>query len=80
MELELGLDEVDAIDVLAGLTEGDSAGRLRSKVTDERLYVFKPDVGGTVIYIKVILRANCVVVSFHEEGYDDEREDDSKDE
>jgi hypothetical protein len=29
--------------------------------------VFKPEVGGVVGYVKVILRNECVVISFHEE-------------
>ena len=31
------------------------------------MYVFKPDVGGLVLYLKVVLREDCVVVSFHED-------------
>jgi hypothetical protein len=41
------------------------------------MYVFKPAVAGTVVYLKLVLRAECVVVSFHEdegEGEDDEEQ------
>jgi hypothetical protein len=31
------------------------------------MYVFKPRLGGVVVYVKVIVRINCVVISFHEE-------------
>jgi hypothetical protein len=31
------------------------------------MYVFKPSVGGIVVYVKVVLRSDCVVISFHEE-------------
>jgi len=31
------------------------------------MYVFKPPVGGIVVYVKLILRSDCVVISFHEE-------------
>ena len=37
------------------------------------MYVFKPNVVGILVYVKLILRRGCVVVSFHEdEGGDDE--------
>ena len=64
---ELSLDEEDACDVLASLTAEDCAGRKRSATTGEWMYVFRPNVAGTVIYIKVILRINCVLISFHED-------------
>ena len=38
------------------------------------MYVFKPEVGGIVMYVKIVLRAHCVVVSFHEEQPDNEDE------
>ncbi|HET7502773.1 MAG TPA: type II toxin-antitoxin system MqsR family toxin [Kofleriaceae bacterium] len=63
--LQLGMDVEDACDVLVHLTATDSAGRLASAVTGEWLYVFKPRVEKTVIYVKVIIRNDCVVVSFH---------------
>jgi hypothetical protein len=65
--LDLGLDETDALDVLAGLTDADSAGRIVSKVTGEWLYMFKPTLGVTVLYLKLTLRTDCVVISFHEQ-------------
>ena len=62
--------------VLAGLATADSAGRLASRITDEWMYVFKPRVGAEVIYVKLVLRLDCVVVSFHEDeggaGHEDE--------
>lgn len=36
------------------------------------MYVFKPPVDETVVYVKVILRGDCVVISFHEEKASDE--------
>lgn len=33
----------------------------------EWLYVFKVDVHGLTLYIKVAIRENCVVISFHED-------------
>jgi len=31
------------------------------------MYVFKPKVAGSVLYVKVILRTNCILISFHED-------------
>ena len=31
------------------------------------MYVFKPSLEGVVVYVKVILRDDCLVVSFHED-------------
>lgn len=37
------------------------------------MYVFKPSVAGMLVYLKLVLRAECVVISFHEdEGEADE--------
>ena len=70
-----GLDEDDARELLAALTAQDSAGRLKSRETGEWMYIFKPRVEMTVIYVKVIVRSNCVVVSFHTDegaGHDED--------
>jgi hypothetical protein len=72
-----GLDEEDACDVLVALTADDSAGRLRSAITGEWMYLFKPSLDGTVLYVKLILRGDCIVVSFHEdESIEHEEEED----
>ena len=73
--LGMGLDEEDACDVLANLATSDFVERLRSKKTGEWMYVFKPTVGEVILYVKVILRSDCVVISFHEQG-DQSDEDD----
>lgn len=65
--LDMGLDEEDAGDVLANLAPSDLVERLVSKKTGEWMYVFKPSVGAVVVYVKVVLRSDCVVISFHEE-------------
>jgi hypothetical protein len=65
--LSIGLDEEDVCDILARLESSDFAERLTSNKTGEWTYVFKPFVGGIAIYVKVILRADCVVISFHED-------------
>ena len=65
---ELGLDEVDACNVLAGLNAPECAGRERSITTGEWMYVFKPNLAGRLLYIKVILRTSCVLISLHEDN------------
>lgn len=65
--LTLGLDFDDVCDVLCALKLSDFSGRLASRLTGEWLYVFKPEVGGMILYIKLLLRNDCVVVSFHED-------------
>jgi hypothetical protein len=70
----LGLDVDDAMAVIAGLRAADSAGRVVSEGTGEWLYVFKPQVGGTTVYLKLAVRTDCIVVSFHvdQEDHHDE--------
>ena len=71
--LGAGLDGRDACDVLVALKADDFAKRFESEYTGERMYVFKPLVAGSVIYLKLVLRTECLVVSFHEdEGEPDE--------
>jgi len=72
--LEIGLDAEDACDVLASLKPADFVGRVRSKVTGERMYILKPVVAEIVLYVKVILRDDCLVVSFHEDEGADEQD------
>jgi hypothetical protein len=71
-DLGMGLDEEDACDILVNLDASDFGERVRSKGTREWMYVFNPEVGGLRIYLKVILRAQCVVISFHEKDETDE--------
>lgn len=72
--LDLGLDEDDACDILATLSTRDFAERLLSRETGEWMYIFTPRVVGSVLYVKMILRADCVVMSFHEDE-DEDHED-----
>jgi hypothetical protein len=71
----IGLDAADACEALEELKVADFVERLVSETTGEWMYVFKPKVGGIVVYVKLILRRGCVVVSFHEDesGDDEER-------
>ena len=74
-QLGMGLDEEDACDVLASLIASEFDERLHATKTGEWMYVFTSDVGGVLVYVKVILRADCIVISFHEEG--DHRHEDT---
>jgi hypothetical protein len=65
--LGIGLDEEDACDVLTRLAVEDSAGRVESAWTGEWMYLFKPQLAGVVLYLKLIVRNDCLVVSFHED-------------
>jgi hypothetical protein len=70
--LGAGLDAQDGCDVLVGLREDEFAERFKSASTGEWMYVFKPTVASTTVYLKLILRAECVVVSFHEDEGDED--------
>jgi hypothetical protein len=45
--------------------------------TGEWMYLFKPLLAETALYVKVILRNECVVISFHEDEEGDHEEDDA---
>jgi hypothetical protein len=69
----LGLALDDVCEIIGSLSVGDSLGRLTSQATREWMYVFRPEIGRRIVYVKIVLRADCVVVSFHEdEGTRDE--------
>src|SRR5664279_1234952 len=72
--LGAGLDIQDACDVLGALAADDFSERFQSGRTGEWMYVFKPAVAGTVVYLKVTLRTECLVVSFHEDEGDGDEE------
>jgi len=71
-DLDMGLDVDDACDVLAALSPADFIEQLQSGRTGEWMYVFKPKVAGVTVYVKLILREECLVVSFHEDEPPDE--------
>lgn len=66
--LTLGLEKNDVRDVLMNLNLEDSSGRKISSISGEWMYLFLPLVGGLAVYIKIIIRADCVIISFHEDG------------
>jgi hypothetical protein len=67
------LDEEDACDIMASLRAADSTGRIRSATTHEWMYLFKPQQTETTLYLKLILRSDCIVISFH--GDEDDQEE-----
>ncbi len=69
--LEPELAEEDVYAVVARLERRDFTGRFVSKRTDEWMYVFKPLVEEQVIYVKLVLRNDCVLISFHEDDGDE---------
>ena len=71
-DLELGIDAMDAVAILVALKAGDAAGRLRSDGTGEWLDVFMPRFGGEKLYVKLLVRTECIVISFHEQVDDEE--------
>jgi hypothetical protein len=73
--LGLGLHESDGVEVVRGLTARECAGRVFSPESAEWLCVFRPLVAGTALYVKLVLRAHCVVISFHGGESGDENED-----
>lgn len=70
--LDLDLDPDDACDVLAALTPGEFFDRLQSPATGEPLLVFNPVLASVRLYVKLILRADCVVISFHADEQPDD--------
>ena len=77
--LELGLDETDVCEVLVDLAESDFRERITSNITQELLYVFAPNVCGVEIYLKIVIRENCIIISFHEDNKDGcEKEESTK--
>ena len=66
--LGAGLDVQDACDVLVAPIADDFAERFESEHTGKWMYVFKLSVAGTLVYLKLVVRTECVVVSFHEDA------------
>jgi hypothetical protein len=72
--LGLWLDLEFAAEILKELAEHEFVERVRSKKAGEWLYVFKPEVFEVVLYVKIAVRFQCVVISFHRDrdGQEDE--------
>jgi hypothetical protein len=70
LEFEPPLEAREACEILAHLMPGEFVGRLRSDRTGEWLYVFRPRVYGVPLYVKLVPRSRCVIISFHEDKED----------
>jgi hypothetical protein len=64
----VGLQQEDVRDILASLGRGERVERLRSERNGEWLYVFRPRVGPGPLYLKVVLRNGCTLISCHEDA------------
>ena len=73
--LDLPIDQEDALEVLRHLSAEDFSARFMSDLSDEWMYVFKPRVGGLLLYVKVIVRQKCRLISFHKDRGGDDDED-----
>ena len=71
-EIGIGLDQEDAAEVIEHLKSTDFAARLVSEYTGEWMYVFKPQIAEVVVYLKLVVRGDCIVVSFHSDEEEDE--------
>ena len=65
--LEIGIDETDICEILKNITALDFFEIIKSKITDEWMYVFKITIETTLVYLKLILRDNCIIISCHED-------------
>lgn len=74
----VGLDWLDACEALEGLRSEDFIERLASERTGEWMYVFKPQIGAITFYVKVVLRSECLVISFHEDEDDEDGEENGR--
>ena len=73
-EFPIAFDVQDACDVLNRLRSVDFDSVSTSIGTGETLYIFKPEVASMRLYVKLLMRAHCVVISFHEDRPDDVEE------
>ena len=73
-EFPIAFDAQDACDVLNWLRSADFDSAATSIETGETLYIFKPEVASVRLYVKLLMRAHCVVISFHEDRPDDVEE------
>lgn len=65
--LEMDLDVDDVCSMLQEIKVKYFWEKTRSDKTGEWMYIFKPIVAGITIYLKIIMRSDCIVISFHED-------------
>lgn len=64
----LSLTEPAAFEIVESLTVKNVVGRITSETSGEELHVFKTLLDELSLYIKIAFRAECVVISFHEDN------------
>ncbi len=64
--MDIGLDSTDVCLLLTTLEKNDFHDRILSKITDEYLYVFIVRISNIEVYLKIMIRQSCVIISFHE--------------
>ncbi|MEK7667476.1 MAG: type II toxin-antitoxin system MqsR family toxin [Gemmatimonadota bacterium] len=62
-----GLARDDVVQILTGLRSAGAPTRMRSSQGPEWMYEFRPRAVGLLLYLKVVLRHDVVVVSCHED-------------
>lgn len=67
-DLDFDFDLDDAAEVVSELTSDDFYSRIRSTFQNEWMYVFKPEVFDVILYVKLVIRDRCIVVSFHNDA------------
>lgn len=64
----LGLTEPAAFEIVESFTVEDLVGCITSETSGEELHVFKTLFDELMLYVKIAFRAECVVISFHEDN------------
>jgi len=65
-----GLHPEDVLDILSSLGRAERIARVRSERHGEWLYVCRPRVGSSPLYLKVVLRSGCTLISCHDDAPD----------
>ncbi len=79
-QLGLGLNQDDVREARREFRAAEFIGRMASRLTGEWMYMFGFAIAEIPIYTKLILRRECVVVSFHEDLSNEENhENDDED-
>lgn len=66
-----GLHPEDILDILTSLGRGERIARMRSGHSGEWLYAFRPSVGWGPLYLKVVLRSGCTLISCHDDTHEE---------
>lgn len=64
----MGLTEPAAFEIVQSLTARNLVARITSETSGEELHVFKTLFDDLLVYIKIAFRAECIVISIHEDN------------